>query len=102
SLIYTEWIYVDMSRSRAFWSIIAWKIGSSGNSGSPGKYICVIMRWVKSVPNNEKWTWAGRQALWWFFHGYGAGLIVVNSYEPSSPVIARPTPEKFGSIGAGC
>ena len=23
---------------------------------------------------------AGRQALWWFFHGYGPGLIVVNRY----------------------
>ena len=29
--------------------------------------------------NSEKWMWAGRHALWWFFHGYGAGLMVVNS-----------------------
>ncbi len=54
------------------------EIGSSANSGSPGKYIWVIIRCVNSVPNNEKWMCAGRHALWWFFHGYGPGLIVVN------------------------
>ena len=40
------------------------------------KYIWVIIRCVKSVPNSEKWMCAGRHALWWFFHGW-AGLMVV-------------------------
>ena len=44
-------------------------MGSNGNSGSPGKYIWVTRRLVKPVPNTEKWMCAGRQALWWFFHG---------------------------------
>ena len=66
------------SLSRASASTTVCRIGSSGNSGSPGKYIWVIIRWVNSVPNSEKWMCAGRQALRWFFHGYGPGLIVVN------------------------
>ena len=45
------------------------KIGSNGNSGSPGKYICVTSRWAKARPNSEKWMCAGRQALWWLPHG---------------------------------
>ena len=49
-----------------------------GTADRPGKYIWVIIRWVNSVPNSEKWMCAGRQALRWFFHGYGPGLIVVN------------------------
>jgi len=39
-----------MSRSLAFWSGIELKIGSSGNSGSPGKYIWVTSRWVNARP----------------------------------------------------
>ena len=48
---------------------IDWKIGSSANSGSPGKYICVISRWVNALPKSEKWMCAGRHALRWFLHG---------------------------------
>ena len=65
----TSWSYVATSRSRAAGSTTDWKIGSSGNSGSPGKYIWVIIRWVNSVPNSEKWMCAGRQAFWWLRHG---------------------------------
>ena len=49
---------------RAFSSVTELKIGSNGNSGSPGKYICVTRRETKEWPNTEKWMWAGRQALW--------------------------------------
>ena len=58
----------ETSRSRAA-SGTDWRIGSKANNGSPGKYIWVIRRWVKDRPNNEKWMWAGRQALGWFFQG---------------------------------
>jgi hypothetical protein len=34
----------------------------------------VIIRWVKSVPNSEKWMCAGRQALWLVAPGVRAGL----------------------------
>ena len=44
-------------------------IGSYGNSGSLGKYICVTSRWVNAVPKIEKWMWAGRQALTCWRHG---------------------------------
>ena len=30
--------------------------------------------------------WAGRQALWWFFHGYAPGLTVTKRYRPSASV----------------
>ena len=56
-------------RSRARGSRTELKIGSWPNSGSSGKYIWVTRRWVKARPNSEKWMWAGRQALSWFFHG---------------------------------
>ncbi len=65
-----------ISRSRAFASRIELKIGSNGNSGSPGKYICVTSRSVNARPKSEKWMWFGRQALGWFFHGYAPGLTV--------------------------
>ena len=39
------------------------KIGSYGNSGSPGKYICVTSRCVNRRPKSEKWMCAGRQAF---------------------------------------
>ena len=38
-------------------------IGSNGNSGSFGKYICVTSRDWNDVPNSEKWMCAGRQAF---------------------------------------
>ena len=44
-------------------------MGSWPKSGSPGKYIWVTSRWTNARPNSEKWMCAGRQALWWFFHG---------------------------------
>ena len=50
----------------------------------------MIIRWVKSVPNSEKWMCAGRQALWWLCQGYGPGLMVVNEYHPASSVRQRP------------
>ena len=56
-------------RSRALRSGTELKIGSWAKSGSPGKYICVISRWVNARPNSEKWMCAGRQAFGWFRHG---------------------------------
>ncbi len=69
---------LDTSRSRARASGTDCMIGSNGNSGSFGKYICVTSRDWNDVPNSEKWMCAGRHALWWFRHGYAPGLIVVN------------------------
>ena len=66
----------QISRSRAFGSRIELKIGSNGNSGSPGKYICVTSRSVNARPKSEKWMCAGRHAFGWFRHGYAPGLIV--------------------------
>ena len=54
----------------------ALKIGSYGNSGSPGKYICVTSRCVNARPKTEKWMCAGRQAFSWLPHGYEPGLTV--------------------------
>ncbi len=88
-------------RSRALGSGTELKIGSCAKSGSPGKYICVISRWVNARPNSEKWMCAGRHALRWFRHGYGPGLIVTNRYRPCESVMHRPPPSKFGSSGAG-
>ena len=51
-------------RWRAFSSVTELKIGSNGNSGSPGKYIWVTSRDRNEWPNTEKWMWFGRQALW--------------------------------------
>ncbi len=65
-------------RSRAFGSLTELKIGSNGNSGSPGKYICVTSRDRNEWPNTEKWMCAGRQALGWLPHGYGPGFTVTN------------------------
>ncbi len=39
------------------------------NQRSPSKYIWVISRWEKLVPNTEMWIWAGRQLLTQFRHG---------------------------------
>ena len=50
------------------------KIGSNGNSGSPGKYICVTRRVRKVGPNSEKWICAGRQAFVVVPPRIGAGL----------------------------
>jgi len=44
----------DTSRSRARSSGIELSTGSIGINGSPGKYICVIRRLRKPVPNSEK------------------------------------------------
>jgi hypothetical protein len=54
----------DTSRWRARSSGTDCMIGSKGNSGSFGKYICVTSRDWNDVPNSEKWMCAGRQALW--------------------------------------
>src|SRR5439155_24819051 len=77
------------------------KIGSWPKSGSPGKYICVTRRWANACPNSEKCRCAGRQALWWFCHGYAPGFTVTNRYRPPASVRQRPVPVKFGSSGAG-
>jgi hypothetical protein len=53
-------------------------MGSCPKSGSPGKYIWVMRRLLKASPKRERWMWAGRQALWWFFQGYAPGLTVTN------------------------
>ena len=58
-----------INRSRAAGSRTDWKIGSSANSGSPGKYIWVTRRSVNARPKTEKWMCAGRQAFGWFCHG---------------------------------
>ena len=50
-------------RCLAFSSGTELKIGSSGSSGSPGKYIWVTSRWVNARPNSEKSMGHGRQAL---------------------------------------
>src|SRR6266545_1408486 len=64
------------SSARDFGSRTELKIGSYGNSGSPGKYICVTSRWVNSRPKTEKWMCAGRHAFSWLPHGYAPGLTV--------------------------
>ena len=53
----------ETSRWRARSSGIDWKMGSNGNSGSFGKYICVTMRDAIEAPKSEKWMCAGRQAF---------------------------------------
>ena len=50
-------------RSSASLSGIVVRIGQSGISGSPSKYIWVISRCAKPEPNTEKWMCAGRQLL---------------------------------------
>src|SRR5215467_3137097 len=99
----TVWSRLNLAiiRSRALGSGTELKIGSCAKSGSPGKYIWVTRRWVNARPNSEKWMCAGRQALGWFLHGYGPGLIVTNWYLPCESVTQRPPPSKLGSIGAG-
>src|SRR3569833_537532 len=67
----------DTMRMRAFSSGTELKIGSNGNSGSFGKYICVTRRVTKEWPNTERWMWAGRQALWWLPQGLALGLLVL-------------------------
>ena len=58
--------------------LVAGPIGRSGRAprGSPGKYIWVMSLLLNASPKSERWMWAGRQALSWFFHGYAPGLIV--------------------------
>ena len=77
------------------------RMGSSGMSGSPGKYICVTSLLARAGPNSEKWTCAGRQALSWLRHGYAPGLTVMKRYSPPSSVRHLPAPVKLGSSGAG-
>src|SRR5262249_14638029 len=66
----------EIIRSRADASRTELKMGSYGNSGSPGKYIWVTRRWAKERPNSERWMCAGRQAFGWLRHGYAPGLTV--------------------------
>jgi protocatechuate 3,4-dioxygenase, beta subunit len=62
-------VHIHFGLHGAALSGVAWKIGSSSSSGSPGKYIWVIIRWAKPAPCRPKWMCTGRQAFQWFRQG---------------------------------
>ena len=53
----------EISLRRALSLLMHVYIGSNSSSGSPGKYIWVIIRVRNAGPKSEKWICAGRHAL---------------------------------------